>query len=574
MSNDLFRDLTFKVYSSTFEKSEKDGRRLIRGYASTSSMDLEREIISRKALEKAKDDLLKNHTVFIEHNHSALMACGKVVDCTLDDKGLLITVELSRAKFVDDIFTLCEEGILNSFSIGGIVVDGHDERGEDGKSYHVIDEILILEVSIVGIPCNQEAKFSVCKSFNSAIAEQIRKKEGSAKMAKQDKQEVTKTEEPQKESENVEEPKNEEATSEKVSEETKEEVKDKENVESDEKKDEENKEEIKEDSSDEKVDDKKGEESVLEADKKEEDKVEDSVESKEEAKEEVQEKVDESEVKEEVAEESEAIAEASSEASDAAEEKVSDEVVEKSQETSLEKESEEVEEKTEDNKEEKLEEADEEKAEWTTEYINTLPNSSFAVIEPAYLEGKTEDKNCRHLPFKDENGEVDLPHYRNALARVNQIKPVTDSISEADLRSQAAAELEKYRDLLGKEKDEKSTDEKILDALALIIEKLSALDKKEVAEKKEEVVEEPKPEVKDEKAQEVVLEKKVEEIMVEKKEEEKVEKTVEKKEETPTRKSLAIVVPSPYDEGNEKNTNPKEDEMKKNLGWSKLIFGK
>jgi outer membrane biosynthesis protein TonB len=187
------------------------------------------------------------------------------------------------------------------------------------------------------------------------------------------------------------------------------------------------------------------------------------------------------------------------------------------------------------------------------------------------LEGKTEDKNARHLPFKDENGEVDLPHYRNALARVNQIKPITDSISEADLRSQAAAELEKYRDLLEENKSEKSTEEKILDALTLIIEKLSALDKKEVAEKKDEVVEAPKPA---EKAQEVVEESKKEETVVEKKEEVTVEKAVEKKEETPTRKSLAIVVPSPYEEEETKEANPKEEERTKNVGWSKLIFGK
>jgi len=76
-------------------------------------------------------------------------------------------------------------------------------------------------------------------------------------------------------------------------------------------------------------------------------------------------------------------------------------------------------------------------AEWTTAYINDLPNSSFAVIEPAYLDGKTEDKRCRHLPFKDKDGKVDLPHLTNALARMNQIVPVTDSISAADLRAKA-----------------------------------------------------------------------------------------------------------------------------------------
>jgi hypothetical protein len=75
-------------------------------------------------------------------------------------------------------------------------------------------------------------------------------------------------------------------------------------------------------------------------------------------------------------------------------------------------------------------------AEWDTAYINDLPDSSFAVVEPTYPE-KTQDKRCRHLPFKDKAGNVDLPHLRNALARMNQIEPVTDSISTADLRARS-----------------------------------------------------------------------------------------------------------------------------------------
>jgi len=76
-------------------------------------------------------------------------------------------------------------------------------------------------------------------------------------------------------------------------------------------------------------------------------------------------------------------------------------------------------------------------AEWTTAYINTFPNSSFAVVEPDYKTGKTKNKAARHLPFKDKNGKIDLPHLRAALARMNQIKPVTKSISVAELRAKA-----------------------------------------------------------------------------------------------------------------------------------------
>jgi len=76
-------------------------------------------------------------------------------------------------------------------------------------------------------------------------------------------------------------------------------------------------------------------------------------------------------------------------------------------------------------------------AKWDTAYINSLPDSCFAVIEPAYKRGETKDKRARHLPYKDKDGKIDLPHLRNALARMDQIKPVTDSITADELRAQA-----------------------------------------------------------------------------------------------------------------------------------------
>lgn len=93
-------------------------------------------------------------------------------------------------------------------------------------------------------------------------------------------------------------------------------------------------------------------------------------------------------------------------------------------------------------------------ARWTRAYINSLPNASFAVIEPAYTKGETKNKNARHLPHHNEKGggtaneNLDLPHLRNALARMNQIKPVTDSISADELRRKASTHLEKHRSAL------------------------------------------------------------------------------------------------------------------------------
>ena len=58
---------------------------------------------------------------------------------------------------------------------------------------------------------------------------------------------------------------------------------------------------------------------------------------------------------------------------------------------------------------------------WSTAEIDDLPDSAFAVIEPGGSkdsEGKTIPRSLRHLPYKDKNGNVDLPHLRNALARL------------------------------------------------------------------------------------------------------------------------------------------------------------
>jgi len=54
---------------------------------------------------------------------------------------------------------------------------------------------------------------------------------------------------------------------------------------------------------------------------------------------------------------------------------------------------------------------------WTTAYVDSLPTSSFAWVD---------SKGQRHLPYKDKDGKVDLPHTRNALARLNQVQGMSD----------------------------------------------------------------------------------------------------------------------------------------------------
>lgn len=91
-----------------------------------------------------------------------------------------------------------------------------------------------------------------------------------------------------------------------------------------------------------------------------------------------------------------------------------------------------------------------EMAKWDRKYINDLPDAAFAYIEPCY--GKTTDnKNARHLPHHNknvknpnENDTVDIPHLRNALARVNQIKPICPNTNRETAIKKARAHLLKH----------------------------------------------------------------------------------------------------------------------------------
>jgi hypothetical protein len=89
-----------------------------------------------------------------------------------------------------------------------------------------------------------------------------------------------------------------------------------------------------------------------------------------------------------------------------------------------------------------------EKEKWSTKFINTLPDDAFALILPGGEldeEGMTVPRTLRKLPHhtKDvesptEDDTVDMPHLRNALSRVSQIKGATElqlDSAERHLRS-------------------------------------------------------------------------------------------------------------------------------------------
>lgn len=63
------------------------------------------------------------------------------------------------------------------------------------------------------------------------------------------------------------------------------------------------------------------------------------------------------------------------------------------------------------------------KAVWSAAFENDLPDSCFLYVAPGGKkdsDGKTTPRSLRYFPYKNSDGSVDLPHLRNALARIPQ----------------------------------------------------------------------------------------------------------------------------------------------------------
>ncbi len=81
-------------------------------------------------------------------------------------------------------------------------------------------------------------------------------------------------------------------------------------------------------------------------------------------------------------------------------------------------------------------------AKWSASFVNDLPDSSFAWIEPGGekdADGKTTPRSKRHLPYNDADGNVDVAHLRNALSRLPQTDISTEAKAAARKKLHAAA---------------------------------------------------------------------------------------------------------------------------------------
>ena len=157
MSNKIFNwTNTFKMIGE-----QDDGSIEIKGLASTNSTDRAGDVIEVEAWTKGGiDNYLNNPIVLYNHNHEKPIGRAKSIKTV--DNGLEFTAKISKA--AGDIKELIKDGVLGAFSVGFKVKDC-DHISETGGLR--IKDAELFEVSVVSVPCNQGATFSLAKSFDT-----------------------------------------------------------------------------------------------------------------------------------------------------------------------------------------------------------------------------------------------------------------------------------------------------------------------------------------------------------------------------------------------------------------------
>lgn len=144
-------NFSFKITSVTKDAS---GECLIEGYANTNDKDRVGDVVLPSAFEKSLATYMGNPILLFQHNWD--QPCGVVQTAEITDKGLMVKARVSDSR--EDIKMMVREGVLRTFSIGYNELDSDMDHTTNTK---IVKNLELLEISVVSIPANAEAKFTV-----------------------------------------------------------------------------------------------------------------------------------------------------------------------------------------------------------------------------------------------------------------------------------------------------------------------------------------------------------------------------------------------------------------------------
>ena len=151
-------------WTNTFKtlNEDEDGGVNIRGLASTNSIDRVGDVINHDAWTKSGglQNFEKNPIILFNHNYDKPI--GRATSMEVSKTGLELGAKISKS--AGEIKDLIKDGVLGAFSVGFRVKDAVYNEETDGLE---IKDAELFEVSVVSVPANQTAMFSLAKSFDS-----------------------------------------------------------------------------------------------------------------------------------------------------------------------------------------------------------------------------------------------------------------------------------------------------------------------------------------------------------------------------------------------------------------------
>jgi len=177
-----------------------DGSVIVRGMASTSDFDRAGDQIPADAWAKGGlNNFEKNPIILFNHDYNKPI--GRATKLQVTENGLEMEARISKSA-PDHVAELVKEGILGAFSVGFRVKDADYIKETDGI---LVKDAELFEVSVVSVPCNQAATFSLAKSFDSESEYEAYKKSLIDSVEKELEEEITSEESDETQSTVVEE---------------------------------------------------------------------------------------------------------------------------------------------------------------------------------------------------------------------------------------------------------------------------------------------------------------------------------------------------------------------------------
>lgn len=142
-----YKDVTINGYLSTFENY--------------TARDRDGDYVKGQAFDKSINRFSNNPVMLLDHVNDIEHLAGSFTQMQKDGNGLAVIGKVSNAPELRKVRFLIAENHLKTLSMGGLFL-----YGADGKA---IEEVDLWEGSLVPVPANPDARFSV-RSFDAVVS--------------------------------------------------------------------------------------------------------------------------------------------------------------------------------------------------------------------------------------------------------------------------------------------------------------------------------------------------------------------------------------------------------------------